>query len=99
VVERENETIMNMAKSMLRVTNLSNDYWDEAVSYSIYIINKSPTKSVKDKVPQETWNETNVDVSHFRIFGCIAFAHILEELRKKLVNIIEKCIFIRYNEQ
>jgi hypothetical protein len=37
-------------------------------------------------------------VSHLKKIGCIAFAHILEELRNKLDNMREKCIFIGYNE-
>jgi hypothetical protein len=51
VAERKNQTIMNMARSMLREKNFSNDYWDEVVACSIYIMNISPTTSVKDKVP------------------------------------------------
>jgi hypothetical protein len=90
---------MNMARSMLREKNLSNDYWDEVVACSVYILNRSPTTSVKDKVPQEAWSGTKLNVSHFKIFGCIAFAHIPEELRKKLDNRSEKCIFIGYSEQ
>jgi transposase InsO family protein len=65
VVERKNQTIMNMARSMLREKNLSNDYWVEAVVYSMYILNRSPTTSVKDKVPQEAWSGTKLNVSHF----------------------------------
>jgi hypothetical protein len=30
---------------------------------------------------------------------CIAFSHIPKEMRKKLENMSEKCIFIGYNEQ
>jgi hypothetical protein len=37
-------------------------------------------------------------MSHFRIFGCVAFTHIPEELRKKLDNRSEKSIFVGYNE-
>jgi hypothetical protein len=32
-------------------------------------------------------------------FCCIAYAHVPEELRRKLDNRSEKCIFIGYNEQ
>jgi hypothetical protein len=62
-------------------------------------LNKYPTTSVKDKVPQEEWGGTKLNVSHFRIFGCISFANIHEELRKKLDKKSEKCIFMGYSEQ
>jgi len=57
VVERKNQTIMNMAKSMLRAKNLSNDYCVEAIACSSYILNRSPT-SVKDKAHHEAWSGT-----------------------------------------
>ena len=99
VAERKNRTIMNMARSLLKARNLSKDYWAEAVACAVYILNRSPTSSVEGKVPQEKWSGTKVNVSHFRVFGCIAFAHVPEELRKKLDDRSEKCIFIGYSEQ
>jgi len=50
----------------------------------VYILNRSPTKSVKNKVPQE---------------ACVAYAHVLEESMRKLNNISEKCIFTGHSEQ
>jgi len=51
VVERKNKTITNMVRSMLKVRNLSNEYSTEVVACAIYVINRSPTKSVTNKVP------------------------------------------------
>ena len=34
-----------------------------------------------------------------RVFGCVAYAHILDQLRKKLDSKGEKCIFIGYSEE
>jgi hypothetical protein len=67
---------MNMARSMLKGNNFSNDYWAKAIACSVYILNISPTMSVKDKVPQEAWSDTKSSVSHFIFFGCIAYAHV-----------------------
>ena len=44
---------MDMARSMLKAKHLPNDYWDEAVNYAVYILNKCPTKVVMNKVPEE----------------------------------------------
>jgi len=56
VEERENKSIMNMAKCMLREKKLSNDYWAKAVLIKVYVLNKYPTTSLQDVVPQEAWN-------------------------------------------
>jgi len=83
---------MNMARRMLREKKLSNDYWDETISTTVYVLNISPTSSFQDTVPQEAWDGKKVNVSHFRIFGSISFSHDLENLRKKLDDRSERCL-------
>ena len=90
---------MNMAHSMLSHKKLSNEYWAEVVGCSVYLLNRSPTVIVQDKIPEEAWSGTKTNVAHLRIFGSIAFAHILDELRKKLDKKSERCIFTCYSEQ
>ena len=90
---------MNMARSLLKTCNLSKDLWVEAVACSVYILNRSPTSSVQNFIPEEAWSGKKVTVSHFRIFGCISFAHVPEKLRKKLDDRSEKYIFIGYSDQ
>lgn len=53
----------------------------------------------KDKIPEEAWNGTQISVSHLRIFGCVAFTHIPDKLKKKLDKKSERCIFTGYSEQ
>ena len=90
---------MEMARSMLKGKNLPNQYWAEAVACVVYILNRSPTRIVRDKIPQEAWSGKHHCVSHFRVFGCIAYAHVPKETRSKLDDKSEKCIFIGYDEQ
>ena len=33
-----------------------------------------------------------------KVFGCVAYAHIPDELRKKLDKKVQKCIFVGYSE-
>ena len=40
----------------------------------------------------------NHSVTHLKKFGCLAYAHVLDELRKKLDNKGQKCIFVGYSE-
>jgi hypothetical protein len=94
VAERKNLTLMNIKRSLLREKCLSNLFWVEVVACSVYLLNRSPTTSVKMKVPQEAWSGTKLNVVHLRTFGCIAFAHIPSELRRKLDDRSEKCIFL-----
>ena len=83
---------------MLAAKHFPNEYWGEAVATAVYIMNRCPTKSVKNKVPQEAWTGMNHSVSHLKVFGCVAYAHIPDELRRKLDKKGQKCIFVGYSE-
>ena len=63
------------------------------------MLNRSPTVIVQDKIPEEAWSGTKTSVAHLKIFGSIAFAHIPNELRRKLDKKSERCIFTGYSEQ
>ena len=58
---------------------LSNNYWVEEVSMEVYVLERSPTSSLQEKIPQEAWDGNKINVSHFRIFGSTAFSHVPEK--------------------
>eukprot|EP00253_Pinus_taeda_P028656 PITA_28656 len=99
VAERKNRTIMDMARSMLKEKQLPNDYWAEVVNCAAYILNRCPTKVVMNRVPEEAWSGRKQGVTHMKVFGCVAYAHIPDQLRRKLDSKEEKCIFIGYSEK
>jgi hypothetical protein len=37
-------------------------------------------------------------VCHFKVFGCVDYAYVPQELRRKLDDKSEKCIFFGYSE-
>jgi hypothetical protein len=70
----------------------------EAINCANYIVNHTPTKALKNITPEEAWTKIKPDVSHFHVFGSIAWAHIPDEKRKALQPKSEKCIFVGYSE-
>jgi hypothetical protein len=83
---------------MLQSRGLSLTYWVEAINYANYIVNCTPTKSLKNITSEEAWTKIKLDVSHFCVFDSIAWAHIPDEKRKALQPKSEKCIFVGYSE-
>ena len=55
-------------------------FGQKQVAYAVYILNRSPTKSVKNTIPQEAWNGKKHNVSHFRVFGCVSYSLVPSEL-------------------
>ena len=88
-----------MTRKMLKAKNLSNETWAKAVACTIYVINKSPTKSVMNKVLEQAWSGISCNVSQRRVFVFVAFAHVPKERRGKLDDKSEKFIFTSYSEQ
>ena len=68
VAERKNQTIMNMARSMMKEKHISNEYWGDIITCSVYILNGRPTKSVKDRLPQQAWSGKCSNMSHLIFF-------------------------------
>jgi transposase InsO family protein len=98
VAERKNRTLKEMANCMIQSKGLSLQYWAEAINCANYIVNHTPTKALKNITPEEAWTKIKPYVSHFRVFGTIAWAHIPDEKRKTLQPKSEKCIFVSYSE-
>jgi hypothetical protein len=69
------------------------------VACSTYLLNRCPTKSVKNMTPQEAWSGYKPRVAHLRIFGCLAYSQVPKSKRKKLDDRGEKCIFFGYSEE
>ncbi|GKV28744.1 hypothetical protein SLEP1_g37756 [Rubroshorea leprosula] len=99
VCERKNRTILDMVRSLLARSCIPKNFWPEAVNWSIHILNRSPTLAVKDMTPEEAWSGRKPTVDHLRIFGCVAYAHVPDQKRKKLDNKGEKCIFLGVGNQ
>jgi len=97
VPERKNKHIVKLACAMLNEKNLSNYFWAEAVATAIYIMNRTPIVAVHGMTPEEKFTGKKPDVSHLKVFGCIAYVHVLDEKRSKLDPKAEKCIFIEYS--
>ncbi|MCO5573025.1 hypothetical protein L7F22_026789 [Adiantum nelumboides] len=60
-------------------------------------MNRTPTAVVHDMTPEEKFTRKKPDVSHFKVFGCIAYVHVSDELRTKLDPKAKKCVFIGYS--
>ena len=97
VAERLNRTLMESARAMMSHANLPNSFWAEAVATAVYLRNRSESSALKeDMTPYEKWYGRKPDVSHLRVFGCIAYSHIPDSRRRKLDKKAQKYQFVGY---
>lgn len=76
--KKTKKTLMNMVRNMIVGRNALKIFWLKEVIWATYVWNASPILSVK--------NITNLKplVHPFRVFGCLAYAHIFDVQTKKL---------------
>lgn len=95
--ERNNRTIIEKVRCMLFDAGLAKCYWAEAAAYAVYLLNRSPASGV-GVTPEEVWTGRKPDLSHIRVFGCTAMAHIPKACRKKLDAKATECILTGFDE-
>ncbi|CAJ2652499.1 unnamed protein product [Trifolium pratense] len=99
VAERKNRTVLDMVRSMLKSKNMSKQFWAEDVQCAIYVQNRCPHSKLEDQTPQEVWSGQKPTVSHLKVFGSVAYAHVPDQRRTKLEDKSQKYIFIGYDEK
>ena len=96
-IERDNRTIIEMARTMLHSKNLNLKLWGEAVNTAVYIINRTYANK-KNETPFQLWYDKIPDISNFKVFGSLAFSHIPKQKRQKLDKKSEMGIMVGYGE-
>jgi transposase InsO family protein len=56
VSERKTRTIVDMSRSMLKAKSLVNEFLDEAIHTSVYILNICPTNPMLNLTLEEAWS-------------------------------------------
>jgi IS30 family transposase len=97
VVEQHNQTVVGMARALLKQRGMPAVFWGEAVVTAVYILNCSPTKALNGRTPYEVWHGRKPAVSHLRVFGSLAFAKELGHVGK-LDDRSTPGVFIGYAE-
>lgn len=83
---------------MLAESKLDNRYWGEAVMTAIYLKNRSPSVALGGCLPEELWSGSPVNLSHLKVFGCVAYYLIPSQRRVKLDSKARMAIFVGYSE-
>ena len=65
---------------------------------AVYLLNRSPTHTVKGKTPEEVWSGRKPKISHLKVFGSIAYVWIPTAKRSKLDSKSQKLMMTGYND-
>jgi hypothetical protein len=86
-----------MAWALLKQRGMLAIFWGEAVVMAIYILIRSPTRTLNGRTPYEAWHGHKPVVSHLRVFSCLTFGKELGHIGK-LNDRSTPRVFIGYAE-
>jgi transposase InsO family protein len=96
VVERQNRTVQQMARSMMNEKNIGQTYWVEAIHTTIHILNKAHLRPHSDKTPYELWYGRPASIKHFKVFGSKCYIKNNNENLGKYDDRADEGIFLGY---
>jgi hypothetical protein len=96
VVERRNQSVVEMARCLLKAMRVPSVFWGEAVRTAVYLLNRCPTKALSGKTPFEVWHGKKPVVSHLKVFGCVANVKKVGPGINKLSDRSSKMVMIGY---
>ncbi|CAN1187372.1 Retrovirus-related Pol polyprotein from transposon TNT 1-94 [Linum perenne] len=99
VAERKNRHLAEICRSMLHAKNVPAKYWAECMKTVVHIINRLPQPKLVFISPFEKLWKVKPTVTHFRVFGCVCYVFVPDQLRSKFDKKAIRCIFVGYDEQ
>ncbi|PNX63533.1 cysteine-rich receptor-like protein kinase 25-like protein [Trifolium pratense] len=84
---------------MISARGVPKRFWPEAVKWTTYVMNRSPTLGVKDVTPEEAWSGKKPSMHRFKTFGCIGHVHIHDSQRRKLDKKSKRCVLLGVCEE
>ena len=72
VSERRNQTLLDMVRSMMGLSELPISFWGHALQTAALTLNHAPSKAV-EKTSYELWTKKPPRLSFLKIWGCEAY--------------------------
>ena len=102
VVERKNQHLLDVARSLLFQMKVPKIYWGEAILTAAYLINRMPSRVLEYQSPMSNLSTLFPNFQGFgslpsKIFGCVCHVNIHSHLQGKFDPRAIKCLFLGHS--
>jgi hypothetical protein len=98
MVERRNQTMVGMARSMMKAKGMPARFWGEAVTTAVFILNRASIKALTGKTLFEALYGRKPSMSFLWTFGCIGHVRKTKPILTKLEDRSTPMVFLDYVE-
>nr|GFB98535.1 retrovirus-related Pol polyprotein from transposon TNT 1-94 [Tanacetum cinerariifolium] len=99
VVERQNRTLVEAARTMLSAAKVPLFFWAEAIATACFTQNRSLVIPRHEKTPYHIINDRKPSVKFFHICGSVCYIVRNGENLDKMKEKGDECIFVGYSSQ
>nr|GEU36707.1 hypothetical protein [Tanacetum cinerariifolium] len=99
VVERQNHTLAEAARTMLSASQLPLFFWAEAIATACYTQNRSIIIPTHGETPYHIINDRKPSIKYLYIFGCICYVNRDGKNLDKIKEKGDQCIMVGYLNQ
>jgi len=84
VAERTNRTILEKTSCLKLNVRLAKNFKADAMNITCFLINKLPRAALYGKLTEKVWTCNLVNYFGLKVFGCLAYMHVSNDVRLKL---------------
>jgi len=99
VVERNNRTLQEMARTMIHENNLAKHFWEKPVNTPCYVQNRIYIRPILEKTAYELFKGRRPNISYFHQFGCTCYILNNNLYLKKFDAKVQRGIILGYSER
>lgn len=99
VMECRNQMVITTARALLKQRKLSAEFWGEAVTTAVFLLNRAPTKSLAGMTPFEAWHGRKPAVQHVCTIVCVVYVKDVRSQLHKLDDCSSAMVFIGYDKR
>ena len=94
--ERKHRHVVETGLTLLAQSFLPQKFWDDAFAIAVHLINRMPSKVIKNLSPFEKLFSKKPDYSTLKVFGCLCYPLIRPYTKHKLDFRSVKATFLGY---